>query len=301
MELTDIAVRDARPEDHDAVAAFTRDTWPERGGDYLPDVYPEWIEDEEARTLVAEVDGEVAGIAQCVLLSPYEAWCQGLRVAPEFRERGVSERLTYELFDWARERGAVVARNMVFSWNAAGLGQSRAVGFDPATVFRWAHPEPDPGAAADRDVTDDPDIAWHAWTESDAHASLRGLALDFEETWALSRLTRADLHRAADETAVFAVGSAGAAFRVRDYDREFERDGETRRERRAEYGVACWEDLAAGRAVFAAIAWDAAAIGADVARVLIPETPRHVSDAAYLRADLADEPDFVLAADLTRR
>ena len=44
---------------------------------------------------------------------------------------------------------------------------------------------------------------------------------------------------------------------------------------------------------------DAAAVGAEQCRILIPETPRCVSDGAYLRANISEEPDFVLAADLT--
>jgi hypothetical protein len=48
-----------------------------------------------------------------------------------------------------------------------------------------------------------------------------------------------------------------------------------------------------------AIAADAAEIGADRTRVLIPETVRFVSDGASLRANIAEEPDFLLAADLT--
>lgn len=295
----DVRLREARPEDHEAVAAFTRETWPDREmGDYLPDVYPAWIEGEGKYTPVVEVDGEMAGIAQCVLLSGREAWCQGMRVAPAYRGEGIARRLTGALFDWARERGALVARNMVFSWNVPSLALSRTVGFEPATEFRWAHPEPDPGAEPDLSVVDDPDAAWEAWTGSDARGHLGGLALDLEESWALSELSLGDLRRAAEETAVLAVcddGLRGTSYRVRDY----ERDGENGTERWAVYGVGAWDDLPAARALFDAIRRDAAAIGADQTRVLLPETPRFVTDAAAARTDVSEEPDFVFAADLT--
>lgn len=292
-------IREARPEDHEAVAAFTRTTWPDReGSDYLPEIYPEWIEGADRRTLVADAGDDIAGIAQCVLLSEREAWCQGMRVNPDYRGEGVARRLTLDLFDWARERGALVARNMVFSWNVAGLGQSRSAGFDPATEFRWTHPEPDPDADPDLAVTRDPGVAWQAWIDSDARDALEGLALDREESWAVSELAPSDLRRAADETAVFAVcddGIRGMTYRVRDYERETD-DGI---ERMAEYSVGVWDDLPAARALLAAVRRDAAAIGADRTRVLLPETVGYVSDAAAVRADIADEPDFVLAADLT--
>lgn len=292
-------LRDAQPEDHEGVAAFTRETWPEReGGDYIPDIYPEWIEGGNKKTLVVDADAEIAGIVQCVLLSEDEAWCQGMRVNPDFRGTDVSKRLSDGAFDWAREQGALVARNMVFSWNTAGLGQSRSVGFEPTTEFRWAHPDPDLAAEPELDILGDPAVAWRAWTGSETRTQLRGLALDMDESWAISELTRVDLERAADEKRVFAVrenGLRGMAYRSREYDRE--QEGES--ERRAEYGVGAWADLDAVRALFAAISRDAAAIGADRTRVLIPETARTVSDAAYVRAGISDEPDFVLSADLT--
>lgn len=199
---------------------------------------------------------------------------------------------------------------MVFSWNVAGLGGSRAVGFEPAAEFRWAHPEPDEGSTpetagiAGHDVVADADAAWHYWGDSDARDALRGLALDMDESWAVSELTRADLRRAADETAVFAVqygsGRAGAtrglAYRVRDYERETD-EGTT--ERWAVYGIAAWADLDSAEALFEAIARDAAGLNADRTRVLIPETPRHVSDAAAARVGTSEEPDFVFEADLS--
>ena len=175
----------------------------------------------------------------------------------------------------------------------------------PRTEFRWAHPEPDPdatvsgdgsgrGADAARTVTDDPDAVWGYWQRSDARDALGGLALDPAETWALSEWTRERTHRAAAETAVFAVrrdGTTGAAWRTRVTERD---DGDW-----AEYGGAGWETLADARTLFRAIERDAAAVGADRVRVLIPETPRHVSDAAAAGVTLADDPDFVFEADLT--
>ena len=145
MGVTDITIREARPDDYEGVAAFTRETWADReGGDYIPEIYHEWItgDGDRRRTFLADSGDDVAGICQGVLLSDHEAWAQGMRVNPDYRGEGLSTQLNDALFGWARERGATVVRNMVFSWNAAGLGGSRAVGFAPLREFRWAHPEP---------------------------------------------------------------------------------------------------------------------------------------------------------------
>jgi GNAT superfamily N-acetyltransferase len=291
-----IEIRPATHDDHDDVVAFTTETWD--GGDYIPDIYHDWIEGERKRTLVADAGDAIAGIAQIVILSEYEAWAQGLRVNPDYRGEGVSREITHALFDWGRDQDAVVARNMVFSWNQAGLGQSRATGYEPVTEFRWLHPDPEPGRP--EAVVADPDAAWSAWIHSDACDHLEGLALSLDESWAVQELSHELLCRAAEETAVFALsdhtGTRGLSYRTRTFDRESD-DGES--ERWAEYGVAAWADIESAETLLGAIRADAADLGADGTRVLVPETAGYVSDGAYLRANISEEPDFVLAADLT--
>lgn len=290
-------IREATHEDYDGVAAITERTW--GGDDYLTHVYHDWLEGENKHTLVATVEGAIAGIAQVVMLSPYEAWGQGLRTHPDHRGRGISEAITYDLFDWAREQGAVVSRAMVYSWNQAGLGQSRATGYDPVAQFRWLNPDPEPGSLPES-VAQDPDGAWAYWTSCDANRSLSGLTLSMDESWAVQELTREMLHRAGRETTVLTVtdekGTHGFSYRSRTFEREDEEEGT---QLWAEYGVAAWDGVEAARTLVEAIKADAAELGADRIRVLIPETAQYVSDGAYMRANIGEEPDFVVAADLT--
>jgi len=302
-DADELTVRQVRADDREAVVAFTESTWPERGDDYIPRVFDEWVETDgpTQRTFVLDAGDDIAGICQGVLLSAHEAWAQGMRVNPDYRGRKASPRLTHAVFDWAREQGATVCRNMVFSWNAAGLGQSRAVGFDPRTEFRWAEPDPDADATGPDGlrVVENPSTAWTAWQRSEGRDHLAGLTLASDESWALAELTPERLHDAAADERVLAIadddGVRGMTFRVRTDEHEVE--GET--ERFAEYGVGVWDDVAAARALFAAVARDAADLGVDRTRVLIPETVRHVSDVAAARVGFSDEPDFVLEADLS--
>lgn len=320
MDVNEAAlIRDARVEDHDDVREMTADTWPDRdGGDYLGRVYPRWIEADDLpkRTLVVEVDDRAVAIAQCVILSEYEAWGQGLRVHPEYRRQGLSRALTAALFDWAREQGATVMRAMVFSWNVAGLGQARSTGYRPSCSFRWVHPDPE---VADRSegVLDDPArphlpdprsvshssgprAAWTAFRASRVDRALGGLTLSLDESWAVAELTPAILERAATETAVLALhssaGTLGMSYRTRAFERE-DADGESTLV--AEYGVAVWDDVAMAAEVLDAIAADAADQGASRTRVLVPESPTMISDVALLDTDIADHPDFIVSADLS--
>jgi len=293
-----IDIRPATHDDYDDVVAFTTDTWGE-GSDYIPDIYHDWLEGDDKETLVADAGDAIAGIAQVVMLSETEAWTQGMRVNPEFRGQGIGTALNDALFLWAQEQGAVVARNMVFSWNQAGLGQSRALGYDPVTQFRWLHPEPSDGDLPET-VTTNTAAGWSFWNRSDARTELSGLVLDMDESWAMRELTPAMLERAAEETAVFVVtrrnGTKGLAFRTRTYERE---NDEGVPEQWAEYGVGAWADIEAAETLLDAIAVDAASCEVDRTRVLIPETAEFVSDGALLRANISEYPDFVLAADLT--
>ncbi|WP_178918019.1 GNAT family N-acetyltransferase [Natronomonas gomsonensis] len=295
----EVTVRQARHDDREAVVEFTQDTWPELGGDYIPRVFEEWVESdgETQRTVVAVVDGDPVGICQGVILSDHEAWAQGMRVAPDYRGEGISPTLTEAVFEWAADRGATVCRNMVFSWNAAGLGQSRSMGFEPLAEFRWVEPSPDEAAASTLDVLTDPTAAWSAFHASDAYRELSGLGLDLEESWALAELTP---DRLADAETTLTVadddGVRGMTYRTRTFQRE--EDGEE--QQWAEYGVGSWSDHEALQSLAAAVARDAAEAGAEKARMLVPETPQHVSDAAYARQSISEEPDFVLERDLTR-
>jgi len=303
-----IGVRRATHDDREAIVAFADDTWSDRDGvgDYVHRVFEDWVATDgpDRRTLVADRDGRAVGLLRVVLLSETEAWAQGMRVAPAERGQGVGRALTRAGLDWAAEGGATVCRNMVFSWNVPGLGVSRAAGFDPGTEFRWTHPEPR-AATPELSVRSDPAAAWSFWTDGAARERLRGLGLDPEEAWACSEVTRGRLERAADGTALFAVvdgGARGAAYRTRTYERASEADGADP-ERWAEYGVGAWAqgDVAAARALHRAIAADAADLGVDRTRVLIPEGVGWVSDVAAARVPVSDDPDFVMQADLTDR
>jgi GNAT superfamily N-acetyltransferase len=302
-------IREARESDYEAVASFTRDTWANREvTDYIPRVFDEWVagDGDDQRTFVVDVrddvsspaePGDVVAIAQGHQLTAWEAWASGMRVAPDYRGRGLSKTLTEAIFDWARDRGCVVCRNMTFSWNAPALGSARRVGFEPCTEVRWAQPTPDTAAAAG-DATAQPDRAWAFWSDSAAREQLRGLVMDDAESWALSTLTRERLDAAADEGRLLTVdgGHRGFAERIRTYERED--DGET--VDYAEYAVGAWPegDADAAEAVLAAVAHDAGERSADRTRVMIPEGVTWASDASTARATISDEPAFVLAARL---
>ena len=297
-------VRDARPADRAAVEAMTASTWPDQSvGDYLPAVFESWAtsDDPDERCLVAVVDGTVVGVCHARLLTDDEGWLEGIRVHPDHRGAGHGSALTTALLDWCRDRGATVARNLVFAWNEAGMGQSRALGFAPVTTCRVATPAP---ATVDGPVgvVDDVQAAWRFWTDSDARTHLGGLAADPGHSWALAELTRSRLESVAETGRVLAYvdgGVRGMVARTRTVEDAGDHAADGDIDTLAVYAVVAWADEDAARALFDAVRADAAAVGADATRVWLPETARALTDAAAAGAPLGDDALVVLRADLT--
>lgn len=103
-----IETRPARAEDREPVLAFCVHTWPD--GDYIPDVWDEWLASTDGVMLVATAGGRAVGLVHLRMMSPEEGWIEGIRVDPAARRLGIGRMLLSRALVAARERGATVAR-----------------------------------------------------------------------------------------------------------------------------------------------------------------------------------------------
>ncbi len=130
----DPTIRPAVHSDQEAIAAFTAATF--EWGDYIAEVFDDWLADEAGQVMVAaDENNRAIAIGRGAMLSPTEAWLQGARVSPAWRRRGLATRIGEALVEWARDRGALVARLGTEDWNVAAQGQVEAGGFRP--VGEW--------------------------------------------------------------------------------------------------------------------------------------------------------------------
>lgn len=203
--MTDPIIRPARAEDQEAIAAFTTDTF--TWGDYVPDIFQDWLTDPQAHVAVATVDGGPVAVARAVMMSETEGWMHGARVHPDHRRKGLATRLNHFLCDWAAGQGAVVVRLMIESWNEAAQLQVERAGY--RRVCKWTHgflalgSEPDPGSNGGRRVPGDEQLvigspaelepAWVAWSSSELSRAGRSL---YPRGWLMRRMTVADIHQA---------------------------------------------------------------------------------------------------------
>jgi GNAT superfamily N-acetyltransferase len=104
---SEVLVRSATPADTPKVLAFLEDIW--EGGDYLPSVWHEWLQDPLGRLVVAELEGEPIGTGRLANLGWGEYWLEGLRVATGYRRNGVAARIQEHLLAfWEAQAGSSI-------------------------------------------------------------------------------------------------------------------------------------------------------------------------------------------------
>jgi GNAT superfamily N-acetyltransferase len=121
-------------------------------GDYIPAVFDAWVADRQAQFYGAfDLRGKLAGIGRVRLIDGGATiWCEGDRVALEYRRRGVGKALLGHAVEWARSRGALRLRAAVASGNEASKALFAACGFRSSTRFDTWVAEPGPGGRLPR-------------------------------------------------------------------------------------------------------------------------------------------------------
>ena len=140
-----VTVRAARPEEGGAVAALLRDTYTAFAGELPPDLLHAWLDDvldpQAATTLVALVDGTLAGTARLHLAGTYavplpagSAGVRAVAVAPAFRRAGVARALMAACAERARAAGATALHLHTAPFMTAAVALYASLGYrrDPA-------------------------------------------------------------------------------------------------------------------------------------------------------------------------
>jgi len=215
-----ILVRPALPSDREEIVAFTRDTF--EWGDYIADVFDEWMARADTQVMVAVDDGRPVATGTARMLSPTEAWFHGARVHPDYRGRAIAADLSTALRAWAREQGAAVGRLLIEEGNTSSIrhvektGRRRVASMVRATkAIGDASPSPDgnggrrvPSKLRARPAgSADAQAAFASWSVGPLGRASRGL---FGVGWSFRRLTIADLEAAARGGAFWEIGAGWA-------------------------------------------------------------------------------------------
>jgi GNAT superfamily N-acetyltransferase len=183
-------IRPARAADREAVLAFCAQTWD--WGDYIGEVWEQWLADRAGVLVVGEVGGQIMGVDKLTFLAPGEAFFEGLRIAPAYRGRGYAGRFQRFMLDEAARRGGHVLRFITAADNTPIHKNAARDGFvrGPALLPRQATPAAEAGAPAAIPLEPGPaaDARWAALPQSPMWAATGGLV---SHGWHVQAWTRA--------------------------------------------------------------------------------------------------------------
>jgi GNAT superfamily N-acetyltransferase len=105
---SDLSIRPARAGDRDAMERICAHTF--EWGDYIPEVWDHWLDDEEGTVFIGEVASRVVALSRVTFHTPEQAWLGGMRVDAEYRRRGIAGAFLEHDLSYSRAQGARVAR-----------------------------------------------------------------------------------------------------------------------------------------------------------------------------------------------
>jgi GNAT superfamily N-acetyltransferase len=164
-------VRRARASDEAAVVAFASDTWD--GWDYIPNAWPLWLAASDGVMLVGHRPDDETPVAltRVAMVSPTEAWLEGIRVDPELRGMEIASDLQVAELQWAAAQGANVIRYATSARNEGSHRLGARHGIELLFGLRNYWWSPDPDDDPDDPSAFDPEVR-------EAATALRGRVLD---------------------------------------------------------------------------------------------------------------------------
>ena len=143
------SIRELTIEDHEHITILCETIW--NGNDYVPSIFPKWIENPLTRTIGLFEDGELVTFGNIEKLANTDiALIQGLRVKEGHREKGHATTITSGLVDIAKEMNIKHLWYSTSSRNESSMRVAEKCGFhvaDRTGYFRIykpfpAHPKP---------------------------------------------------------------------------------------------------------------------------------------------------------------
>lgn len=101
-----------KQSDKERILQISSKIW--EGGDYIPDVFDEWIERKDKIFVCIEDNHIVQGMANITIMPDNVLWFEGLRVDVDARRRGYGDMLNKYLIDEAKKRGRIIRLSTYF-------------------------------------------------------------------------------------------------------------------------------------------------------------------------------------------
>jgi ribosomal protein S18 acetylase RimI-like enzyme len=134
LDKNDILVcRPALQKDTAEVLEISSHIW--EGNDYIPSVWDEWLADPDGLLGVAEYHGHVVGVFKLTKFQDDEWYMEGLRVHPDYRERGIASHIHHYVVETWRRMGGGTIRLVTGSYNERVHRMCEETGFKRVAEF----------------------------------------------------------------------------------------------------------------------------------------------------------------------
>ena len=138
------SIRELSLKDHERIKILSETIW--NGNDYVPETFPKWMENPQARTIGLFEEDELVAFGNIEKIADTDiAWIQGLRVKEGYRKKGHATTINFALIDIAREMKIKYLWYATSSRNEASMKVAEKCGFhiaDRTGYFRIYKPFP---------------------------------------------------------------------------------------------------------------------------------------------------------------
>lgn len=194
--------RPARAEDKPRVLEFTAHTWDDDDGDYLKDVYDDWLADPQGQFVAVELEGQPVAIGKLTDMGEGELWLEGLRVDPAHRKKGIGEALHNYSVDLAKRLGGRVLRYATGQDNVVTQTFGARTGFEHIGTFHFHFAEASTEFALPEKLTPADLPSLRTWLDSPLMRSARGL---YQRLWKWAELSEPRLMAHLEQGRVFGL------------------------------------------------------------------------------------------------
>lgn len=222
--ISNLVFRPVRIEDKPRILDFTRNTWGDEG-DYVAEVFDEWLIDPYGEFTVALLDDVVVAIAKLTDLGNGEWWFEGLRVDPPYRRRGIGEALNCYQVDLARKWGGRIIRYMTGGTNVGSQAIGAKAGFQHTLTFAAHLAEASAAFSLPTQLTLDDMPALKTWLNSPLMRYQHG---SYRDAWSVKTLTELEMRQVIESQRAYGLKDsdgrviAWAALRPSEYDEDSE-------------------------------------------------------------------------------
>ncbi len=125
--------RPTRAKDKPRALEITAHTWDD--GDYIPEVWDNWLADPKGELTSVELDGSVVAFAKLTGQGEGQWWQEGLRVDPAYRLKGLGQAMNTYQVELAKKLGGRVIRHATGIDNEGSHRIAERAGFHVLTRF----------------------------------------------------------------------------------------------------------------------------------------------------------------------